>query len=60
MRTLDKHDITMLVLALDTALLEATKAVAQTAADALEYKGYIFALSEFNRLKIKLENQEVF
>ena len=49
------HDITMLTLALDTAILEAEKAVAETPVRALEYKGYCFALSEFNRLKAKLE-----
>jgi len=51
----DTHDTTMLILALDTAILEAAKAVAQTPADALEYKGYCYALSEFNRIKTELE-----
>ena len=49
----------MLGLALDTAIAEAAKAVAQTAPDALEYRGYVFTLSEFNRLKQKLEAGDV-
>lgn len=57
---MDRHDATMIILALDTALIEATKAVAQTAPDAPEYKGYVFALSEFNRLKNELETRQVF
>ena len=52
---MNSHDATMIILALDTAILEATKAVAQTAADALEYRGYIFTLSEFYRIKTELE-----
>ncbi len=56
---MNKHDRAMLGLALDTAIAEAAKAVAQTAPDALEYKGYVFTLSEFNRLKQKLEAGDV-
>lgn len=51
---MNQHDRTIIQLALGTAVLEATKAVAETPADHPEYKGYVFYLSEFNRLLEKL------
>ena len=52
---MNRHDAGLVILALDTAIVEASKAVAQTAPDAPEYKGYVFALSEFNRIRNEIE-----
>ena len=55
---MNQHDKTILILALDTAITEASKAVSHTDPRAVEYRGYVFALHEFQRVKIKLENDD--
>lgn len=52
---MDSHDITMLQLALDTAILEAEKAVKETPTDAYEYPGYVYAMNEFKRLRKEIK-----
>lgn len=52
---MNQHDRTMMILALDTAITEASRAVSRTDQRAPEYRGYQFALREFERLKRQLE-----